>query len=201
MELSKPLMLNTQVYLQRFGKPFYDDFQTFYDECYGDAKAYVYDICFDRICEWYGIWEDLDTYDEVLELGNDVLEEMKWNAKNEFNRIKDETEDIDFDPNEYPYIEIDIPNDNDIFNAYIDHCDNDCIGGKANEEIGEKAVEMTAELYSSSEISDLEDEYIINYILDEQSETPDVIENIVKNHDLTKLQKIVETALNEYHER
>ena len=29
MEFSKPLMLNTQMFEQQFGKPFYDDFQTF----------------------------------------------------------------------------------------------------------------------------------------------------------------------------
>lgn len=198
MEFSKPLMLNTQMLEQQFGKPFYDDFQTFYDECFGEAQEYVRDQAIQRVCDWWNIWKGLDVYQDVVDLANDVLKDMKEYAKAEYERISDEVDNPDFDSNEHPYIEIDIPIDDDIFDAYLDYAVNNNIEVEKDDEVIERTIDMVGELDGSSEISDLEDEYVMNYLYDVQSSNPDTIDDIAENHDLTKLQKLYDDALEEY---
>lgn len=197
MELSKPLMLNTQMFEQQFGKPFYDDFQTFYDECFGDARAYVFDKCLDRVCEYYWIWEDLNTWDIVSDLGNDVLEEMKACAQQEFNRIKDETEDIDFDPAETPYIQIDVPTDEDVFNSYIDACNTEDIGADLFEEITDILCNMLSDIYGADELTDSEDEMLMQEIDEAYGEDPDTMISIAKNNNLEQLKVYTDKKLEE----
>ena len=198
MEFSKPLMLNTQMFEQQFGKPFYDDFQTFWDECFTDARAYVPDKCLDRVCEYYWIWEDLNVWDIVSDLGNDVLEEMKACAQQEFNRIKDETEDIDFDPAETPYIQIDVPSDEDVFNSYLDACQAEDVDADLFEEISDILCNMLDDIYSTGELTDSEEEYLMQSIDEYVGENPDTMINIAKNNNLEQLKAYTDKELEEY---
>lgn len=197
MELSKPLMLNTQLFQQQFGKPFYDDFQTFYAECFEEAKAYVFDKCFDKVCEYYGIWKDLDVWNEVLDIADTVLADMKFNAQQEYDRIKNETDDIDYDPNEHQYIQIDVPNEKDIFDDYIGYCEDEGVWEKIDDEVCHDVCEMTSEVYSD-EVTDLEDEYIYGQVMEDFGKNPDEIMEIDRNHDLAKLESLVNKWLEEY---
>lgn len=198
MELSKPLMLNTQLFQQQFGKPFYDDFQTFYAECFEDAQAYVLDKCFDKVCEYYGIWKDLNVWDDVRELAADVLAEMKFNAQQEYNRIKDETEDIDFDPAETPYIQIDVPSDEDVFNSYIEACQAEDIGAELFEETSDILCERLADIYSTDELTDSEEETLMQEIDEAYGEDPDTMISIAKNNNLEQLKAFTDKKLEEY---
>lgn len=197
MKLSKPLMLKTQLFQQQFGKPFYDDFQTFYSECFEEAQAYVLDKCFDKVCEYYGIWKDLDAWNEVLDIADTVLADMKFNAQQEYNRIKNETDDIDYDPNEHQYIQIDVPNEKDIFDDYIDYCEDEGVWEKIDDEVCHDVCKMTSEVYSD-EVTDLEDEYIYGQVMDDFGGNPDEIMEIDRNHDLAKLESLVNKWLEEY---
>lgn len=199
MEFSKPLMLNTQIFEQQFGKPFYDDFQTFWDECFVDTRvSYVSDKCFDKVCEYYGIWEDLNTWDIIVDLGRDVLEEMKACAQQEFNQIKDETEDVDFDPAETPYIQVDIPNDEDVFNSYIDACQAEDVGAELFEEISDILCNMLDDIYSTDELTDSEEEYLMQSIDEYVGEDPDTMINIAKNNNLEQLKTYTDKELEKY---
>ena len=189
MEFSKPLMLNTQLFEQQFGKPFYDDFQTFYEKCFTDARVYVVDKCLDRVCAYYQVWEDLNTWDIIRDVGNDVLEEMKACAQQEFNRIKDETEDIDFDPAETPYIQIDVPTDEDVFNSYID--------ADLFEEISDILCNMLDDIYSTDELTDSEEETLMQEIDEEMGEDPDTMMSIAKNNNLEQLKAFTDKKLEE----
>ena len=197
MEFSKPLMLNTQLFEQQFGKPFYDDFQAFWGECFTDARAYVPGKCFDRVCEYYWIWEDLNTWDIVSDLGNDVLEEMKFCAQQEFNRIKDEVEDIDFDPAETPYIQIDVPSDEDVFNSYIEACQAEDVGAELFEEISDILCERLADIYSTDELTDSEEETLMQEIDEEMGEDPDTMMSIAKNNNLEQFKAFTDKKLKE----
>lgn len=197
MEFSKPLMLNTQLFEQQFGKPFYDDFQAFWDECFTDARAYVPGKCFDRVCEYYWIWEDLNTWDIVSDLGNDVLEEMKFCAQQEFNRIKDEVEDIDFNPAETPYIQVDVPSDEDVFNSYIEACQAEDVGAELFEEISDILCERLADIYSTDELTDSEEETLMQEIDEEMGEDPDTMMSIAKNNNLEQFKAFTDKKLKE----
>lgn len=197
MEFSKPLMLNTQMFEQQFGKPFYDDFQAFWDECFTDARAYVPGKCFDRVCEYYWIWEDLNTWDIVSDLGNDVLEEMKFCAQQEFNRIKDEVEDIDFNPAETPYIQVDVPSDEDVFNSYIEACQAEDVGAELFEEISDILCERLADIYSTDELTDSEEETLMQEIDEEMGEDPDTMMSIAKNNNLEQFKAFTDKKLKE----
>lgn len=197
MEFSKPLMLNTQMFEQQFGKPFYDDFQAFWDECFTDARAYVPGKCFDRVCEYYWIWEDLNMWDIVSDLGNDVLEEMKFCAQQEFNRIKDEVEDIDFNPAETPYIQVDVPSDEDVFNSYIEACQAEDVGAELFEEISDILCERLADIYSTDELTDSEEETLMQEIDEEMGEDPDTMMSIAKNNNLEQFKAFTDKKLKE----
>lgn len=190
-------MLNTQMFEQQFGKPFYDDFQAFWDECFTDARAYVPGKCFDRVCEYYWIWEDLNTWDIVSDLGNDVLEEMKFCAQQEFNRIKDEVEDIDFNPAETPYIQVDVPSDEDVFNSYIEACQAEDVGAELFEEISDILCERLADIYSTDELTDSEEETLMQEIDEEMGEDPDTMMSIAKNNNLEQFKAFTDKKLKE----
>ena len=197
MEFSKPLMLNTQLFEQQFGKPFYDDFQAFWDECFTDARAYVPGKCFDRVCEYYWIWEDLNTWDIVSDLGNDVLEEMKFCAQQEFNRIKDEVEDIDFNPAETPYIQVDVPSDEDVFNSYIEACQAEDVGAELFEEISDILCERLADIYSTDELTDSEEETLMQEIDEEMGIDIRIVMSIAKNNNLEQFKAFTDKKLKE----
>lgn len=190
-------MLNTQMFEQQFGKPFYDDFQTFWDECFVDARAYVPDKCLDRVCEYYWIWEDLNTWDIVSDLGNNVLEEMKACAQQEFNRIKDETENIDFDPTETLYIQVDVPSDEDVFNSYIAACQAEDIEENLFDEISDILCNRLDDIYSTDELTDSEEETLMQDIDEEVCENPDKMISIAKNNNLEQLKAFTDKKLEE----
>lgn len=197
MEFSKPLMLNTQIFEQQFGKPFYDDFQTFYDECFGETQEYVRDQAIQRVCDWWNIWKGLDVYQDVVDLANDVLEDMKEYAKAEYERISDEVDNPDFDSNEHPYIEIDIPTDDDIFDAYLDYAVNNNIEVEKDDEVIERTIDMVGELDGSSEISDSEEETLMQEIDEAYGSDPDTMISIAKNNNLEQLKTFTDKKLEE----
>lgn len=151
------------------------------------------------MCEYYWIYEDLDTWDIVSDLGNDVLEEMKFCAQQEFNRIKDEVENIDFDPAETPYIQIDVPSDEDVFNSYIDACQAEDINADLFEEITNILCNMLADIYSTDELTDSEDEMLMQEIDEAYGEDPDKMISIAKNNNLEQLKAFTDKELEKYY--
>lgn len=150
------------------------------------------------MCEYYWIWEDLNTWDIVSDLGNDVLEEMKFCAQQEFNRIKDEVEDIDFDPTETPYIQVDVPSDEDVFNSYIDACQAEDINADLFEEISDILCNMLDDIYSTDELTDSEEEYLMQSIDEYVGEDPDTMINIAKKNNLEQLKTYTDKELEKY---
>ena len=140
----------------------------------------------------------MNTWDIVSDLGNDVLEEMKFCAQQEFNRIKDEVEDIDFDPTETPYIQVDVPSDEDVFNSYIDACQAEDINADLFEEISDILCNMLDDIYSTDELTDSEEEYLMQSIDEYVGEDPDTMINIAKKNNLEQLKTYTDKELEKY---
>lgn len=48
MIFTDSLTLNTQILEETYGKPFYDDFEAFFEDYYDDARSSIWNTCIDK---------------------------------------------------------------------------------------------------------------------------------------------------------
>lgn len=107
------------------------------------------------------------------------------------------TDDIDFDSSETPYINVEVPSEDDIYDEFLNQCESEDIGVDLFEEISDILCNMLLDVYPSGELSDSEEEYLMQSIDETIGEIPDEMMDIAKAHNLETLKAFADKKLKE----
>lgn len=107
------------------------------------------------------------------------------------------TDDIDFNSSETPYINVEVPSEGDIYDEFLNQCESEDIGADLFEEISDILCNMLLDVYPSGELSDSEEEYLMQSIDEAIGESPDEMMDIARAHNLVALKTFADKKLKE----